>query len=152
MKDFIRKLLREDLGYSYVVGSAINDEYQLTEDDDESVKQKILNLIKTKDKENIELAFVLAKSQKVKFKKGEIDLRYANLRDVDLSGADLRFADLRNADLEGANLSKADLRYANLTWAYLGMADLSKADLSKADLQGADLYGAHLKDVKGLKK
>jgi len=34
MKDFIRKLLREDLGYSYVVGSAINDEYQLTEDDD----------------------------------------------------------------------------------------------------------------------
>jgi len=35
MKDFIRKLLREDLGYSYVVGSAINDEYQLTEDDDE---------------------------------------------------------------------------------------------------------------------
>jgi hypothetical protein len=35
MKDFIRKLLREDLGYSYVVGSAINDEYQLTEDDDD---------------------------------------------------------------------------------------------------------------------
>jgi hypothetical protein len=35
MKDFILKLLREDLGYNYVVGSANNDEYQLTEDDDE---------------------------------------------------------------------------------------------------------------------
>tara|TARA_R110000851_G_scaffold145440_5_gene284900 strand:- start:1512 stop:1667 length:156 start_codon:yes stop_codon:yes gene_type:complete len=35
MKDFIRKLLREDLEYNYVVGSAIDDEYQLTEDDDE---------------------------------------------------------------------------------------------------------------------
>jgi len=35
MKDFILKLLREDLGYNHVVGSAIDDEYQLTEDDDE---------------------------------------------------------------------------------------------------------------------
>jgi len=34
MKDFIRKLLREDLGYNHVVGSAINDEYELTEDND----------------------------------------------------------------------------------------------------------------------
>jgi hypothetical protein len=31
MKDFIRKLLREDLGYNHVVGSAIHGKYQLTE-------------------------------------------------------------------------------------------------------------------------
>ncbi len=173
MKDFIRKLLREDLGYSYVVGSAINDEYQLTEDDDESVKQKILNLIKTKDKENIKLGLMLAKGQKVKFKRGEIDLRGANLsgtdlRGVDLSGAILQDAklfkaDLSGADLRGIDLEGADLRYANLSDVILHNANLFGATLRDANLIGADMRGAKLKgaeftqdldlkDIKGLKK
>jgi len=133
----------------YIIDDEINKIIPNTEvsakiNGEESVKQKILNLFKTKDKDNIILGLMLAKGQKVKFKKDEIDLRKVDLSDANLSGADLRGADLSDANLSGANLGGADLSYAKLSWTYLSKTNLSKANLSDADLSHATLSYANL--------
>ena len=118
--------------------------------EEESVKQKILNLFKTKDVGNIELGLMLAKGQKVKFKKGEIDLSYASLSGIDLRDMDLRIfifsiflhkrlslgVTLNKANLRGANLSNMELRFIMMRNTDLRDADLSGADLSVASLRG----------------
>ena len=73
-----------------------------------------------------------------KYKAGERDFRYVDLRGANLRGADLSEANLSGADLSGANLSGANLRGADLRWANLRWANLRGADLSEANLRGAD--------------
>jgi len=103
MKKYIKTLLRESL---------IN-EIESTD------KEKLLQLINTKDIDNVVLALGIADSQGIEFKYGEIDLSGADLEGIDLSGvnfqgAKLYRAELENANLSGANLQGADLRGADL--------------------------------------
>ena len=71
------------------------------------MKEKILQLLATKQAENVVLALELAKGQKIEL--GEIDLS---------------FSDLEGADLEGSPLEEANLEGANLIFAYLAGANL----------------------------
>jgi len=99
---------------------------------------------------------------RARYKAGERDFRWADLREAklrwadlskaDLSGANLYRARLYEADLSETNLTGANLGRANLTWANLSGANLSQADLSGASLSGAnlnqaDLSGAYLYGV-----
>ena len=88
---------------------------------------------------------------RARYKAGERDFRWANLRGADLIEANLSQANLSRADLSGANLSRADLRGANLRGAKLGGTNLKGANLWGAKLspgwdQFADLKGAILPD------
>ena len=88
---------------------------------------------------------------RARYKAGERDFRWANLRGADLIEANLSQANLSWADLSGADLSRADLRGANLRGAKLGGTNLKGANLWGAKLspgwdQFADLKGAILPD------
>jgi hypothetical protein len=73
-----------------------------------------------------------------------VDLSFANLRDIDLRNANLSNANLCCADLSFANLENADLNNAKLCRTNLSFANLENADLNNANLYGANLYGAKL--------
>jgi len=88
---------------------------------------------------------------RARYKAGERDFRWANLRGADLIEANLSGANLSWANLSGADLSRADLRGANLRGAKLGGTNLKGANLWGAKLspgwdQFADLKGAILPD------
>jgi len=88
---------------------------------------------------------------RARYKAGERDFRWANLRGADLFEANLSQANLSGANLSGADLSRADLRGANLRGAKLGGTNLKGANLWGAKLspgwdQFADLKGAILPD------
>jgi len=88
---------------------------------------------------------------RARYKAGERDFRWANLRGADLIEANLSQANLIWANLSGADLSRADLRGANLRGAKLGGTNLKGANLWGAKLspgwdQFADLKGAILPD------
>ncbi|MFS8820227.1 pentapeptide repeat-containing protein [Synechococcus sp. W60.1] len=81
---------------------------------------------------------------RARYKAGERDFRWANLRGADLIEANLSGANLSGANLSGANLSQANLSRADLSGANLSQANLSRADLSEADLSWANLSEANL--------
>jgi hypothetical protein len=88
------------------------------------------------------------------------DLRNVKLSRVDLSSTDLTGANLVGADLVGAGLSfaqaggailmGADLRDANMVEMNLRNADLSDANMLGANLVGADLHDAYLRGAQVL--
>jgi len=81
---------------------------------------------------------------RAKYKAGERDFRWADLRGADLGGANLGSANLGGAILAKANLRGALLTGANLSWADLTGANLSGAELVGTQLRGANLTGAKL--------
>ena len=76
------------------------------------------------------------------------NLEGAALKDVNLDGANLVEANLTDAFLWGGNFLKANLSGANLTEAFLYGADLTSANLAKANLAGADMEKADLRKAK----
>ena len=82
-----------------------------------------------------------------KFPELELDLRYANLRDIILNDIDLSKVNLSNADLSRADLRRADLSAANLSEANLSEINLRKADLREAILRRAVLIKADLREA-----
>ncbi|WP_414403091.1 pentapeptide repeat-containing protein, partial [Synechococcus sp. H55.6] len=79
-----------------------------------------------------------------RYRAGERDFRWADLRGGNLSRLDLRGLDLSGASLVRARLSQVNLSHTSLIGANLSQADLSGADLRGANLKGANLMGANL--------
>ena len=75
-----------------------------------TAKEKIEQLIRSKDTASISIGLYLAKSQRISG---------LNLRNVNLDGLDLRDMVLKRTDLAGANLRNVNLRGANLMGATL---------------------------------
>ena len=85
----------------------------------------------------------------LKWLRGEVGGKRADLYKANLSNTDLRYVNLSKANLSKANLSKANLgkanlRYANLYNANLGNTDLRYANLGNTDLRYANLRYANL--------
>ncbi|MFS8886218.1 pentapeptide repeat-containing protein [Synechococcus sp. H70.2] len=86
---------------------------------------------------------------RARYKAGERDFRWADLRGanlilVNLSEADLRGGNLSRANLSGASLSRANLSRVDLRGSGLSLADLSGVNLIETNLSQADLSGSKL--------
>lgn len=98
-------------------------------------------------KKNIEVEIDLSFADLRDVSLWSLNLSNANLSNANLRGADLRGADLRNVNFEGANLKGVNFNSANLSSAKLRDADLSFAEIRNANLSSADLSGANLSNV-----
>ena len=95
-------------------------------------------LLESKDPQQVQVA----KSHRLPLRQvGDVRARYK------AGERDFRWANLRGADLSEANLSQANLSWANLSEADLSWANLSAANLSRAYLRGAKLLGTQLREA-----